>query len=133
MTPRRPDRLHGPLIGAVMLFVLALGLWLNRPARGADIDEPEPPLRAYYRALLPPPEWDRPFRGQVVETRRPYYAAKIICARKGARGVDGCSWVERGVCHIVYSIDHPDHVQESIVRHERAHCNGWPAHHPGGW
>lgn len=107
------------LLVALILSALLLLTDLLGPAHGS------------YRATIPPPQYDRPFRGQVVVHRRHHYGALVACSKRGLRSSDGCAWVERGVCNIVVSTDHPADVQASVVRHEIGHCNGWPASHPG--
>src|SRR6202035_5468076 len=44
---------------------------------------------------------------------------------------ESCSWLDRGVCHIVWPQEETDTRLIAYIReHEMGHCNGWPSHHP---
>jgi hypothetical protein len=86
-------------------------------------------------AVYPPPEYDRPYAGKLVkieakdseemlslcaESKSP-----IACARQ--YGVVACTIViapEAVLRRWGWTV-------EIVMRHELAHCNGWPADHPG--
>ena len=74
--------------------------------------------------ILPPAQYDVPPAVPVVEYVLTLEEVHRMCGRNDARG---CSGWKGGKCYI-FRIDHP-----YVARHERAHCNGWPGHHPGGW
>jgi hypothetical protein len=93
------------LPSAVLAFLVALG-----PALALD-----PPARYDYTPRMP---------------------VKIVrVAHLGAACQDrlqryGCSFVKGGVCWVLVAITLPPGWYSGVVRHEKAHCNGWPGHHP---
>ena len=68
-----------------------------------------------------PSRYDHPFKGRV----------EVEMNNAPCSGMEGCTIVggQHGVCHIYVSPTHKLPI-ELILRHERAHCNGWPADHP---
>jgi hypothetical protein len=79
--------------------------------------------------LEPPPQYDHPYRGPVVEQRLSVLQIIQLCRGLG----EGCAFVDKGVCHIALPSDEKDtRLMALMRRHEVAHCNGWPSHHPGG-
>jgi hypothetical protein len=82
--------------------------------------------------IEPPAQYNHPYDGPVVERVMPMAEARALCTSQGAspRGV-ACSWVSDGICYIVLPSDEQAPVS-TYRRHETAHCNGWPAHHPRG-
>lgn len=101
--------------------------------------------------LLPPAQYDHPPAVPVVEHVLPFEVLQQWCGSfpkvGGTRGMgrppagqyfNGCSstLVVEGkpMCFVWYlpgSDPRQDDVQ-TVIRHERAHCNGWPGDHPGG-
>jgi hypothetical protein len=81
--------------------------------------------------LEPPPKYVHPYHGPVIERVLPLAEARRACARMGTHA-DACSWVKRGTCHLVIPLGGPVSDLGAYRRHEMAHCNGWPASHPGG-
>ncbi len=79
--------------------------------------------------LLPPPQYDVPPPMPVIEYVLAGRDVTNFCSRALLEEGPwrGCSFFSGGNCYIV-RIDMPD-----VARHERAHCAGWPADHPGGW
>lgn len=79
--------------------------------------------------LQPPAAYDHPYRGQVIEQRLSQGEIFRLC-----RGpTEGCAWVRNDACHIALPRDEKDARLVALMRHhEIAHCNGWPAYHPGG-
>ena len=79
--------------------------------------------------LMPPPQCDHPYSGQVIEQRLSQAELMRLC-----RGpAEGCASVSNGVCHIALPMSEKDaHVLAAMRHHELAHCNGWPANHSGG-
>lgn len=78
--------------------------------------------------LEPPPRYDHPYAGPVIERVLPLAEARAACARMGVRA-DACSWVINGACHLVIPRGGPVKDLRAYVRHERAHCNGWTHDH----
>jgi hypothetical protein len=79
--------------------------------------------------LEPPARYDHRYAGPVIERVLPLGVAREVCAHMGA-AADACSWVTHHTCYIVIPRDGPVSDLRAYVRHERAHCNGWPANHP---
>jgi hypothetical protein len=73
----------------------------------------------------PPPQFDHAFRGRTVIQYGTYAGVAAMCGGPAY----GCSFIggQDGVCvmKLVREADSP-----RLRRHERAHCNGWPAWHP---
>ena len=79
--------------------------------------------------LEPPPQYDHPYRGQVLEQR--LSSLRIIQLCHGP--TRACSWVSNGVCHIALPQDEKDGRLIALMRrHEIGHCNGWPSTHKDG-
>ncbi len=80
--------------------------------------------------LAPPPRYD-------FEPRVPYHISYVpqaklqkICSREVTRSGDsvlGCALSELGFIYVAQGLS-PD-VRDVIVRHEKAHLNGWPHRH----
>jgi len=79
--------------------------------------------------LEPPPQYDHPYHGHVIEQRLSPLQMMLTCHGPG----ESCAWVDGGVCHIALPAGEKDRRLLALIRqHEIGHCNGWPAHHPGG-
>jgi hypothetical protein len=90
--------------------------------------------------LVPPKEYDHPFRGpgELVVTRaasQDEVREKCVGAVWPAAGAFGCSMNKSWGCHVVIA---PEADQKIVgltiaitLRHEIAHCNGWPNNHRG--
>ena len=85
----------------------------------------------------PPARYDHSFKGrlQVMEVSRPwlvYYCGPMAqaCAPVGGEKPGLCTIVvpKLGTRFIEGKVDLDG--WKSIYKHERAHCNGWPANHP---
>lgn len=79
--------------------------------------------------LEPPLRYDHRYPGPVIERVLPLVEARKACARMGVHA-DACSWPARGTCYLVIPRGGPVKDLGPYVRHERAHCNGWPEDHP---
>jgi hypothetical protein len=80
-------------------------------------------------ALVPPLQYDHAYNGPVIEQRLSALEVFFLCHGP----TTACSWVSKRVCHIVFSNSEKDDRAIALIRrHETAHCNGWPASHPGG-
>jgi hypothetical protein len=79
--------------------------------------------------LEPPAQYDHPYHGQVIEQRLSQFQLMQLCHGPAP----ACAWVSKGVCHVALPVDEKNSRVVAIMRrHEVAHCNGWPPHHPGG-
>ena len=50
--------------------------------------------------LAPPPHYDHPYRGPVVEMVMPLAQARALCRKQGVIA-DACSWTKSGKCYLV--------------------------------
>jgi hypothetical protein len=76
-------------------------------------------------ALCPPAQWDYPYRGKLTVTHDlGQVMARCGPPPFGARVV-GCALIGRGTCHVILAPG----AGECALRHEIAHCNGWPRDH----
>jgi hypothetical protein len=79
--------------------------------------------------LEPPPQYNYPYKGPVIEYVLPRAEARAMCRKRNA-WADACSWTKDGKCYIVLPVGGPVKQLAPYRRHEIAHCNGWPASHP---
>jgi hypothetical protein len=77
--------------------------------------------------LVPPKRFDYPFKGKLVEHSGNVRQVQMWCATIYGEPfpyiVEGCALPMGRRCEIAYT-------RKKVRRHEIAHCNGWPAHHP---
>lgn len=107
----------------ILRYLVALVLLAN--VAGAESRPTQPP----------PARFDHPFNG-VTDIRQ--INAKTVHKQCGKllglniRGVvRGCANVVAGVC-VIYIAKKSDALDfDLLIRHERAHCNGWPPNHKG--
>jgi hypothetical protein len=79
--------------------------------------------------LEPPPQYDHPYHGQVIERRLSALQIMQLCHGP----TTGCASVTNGICHIALPQDEKDSRLVALMRrHEIGHCNGWPSDHAGG-
>src|SRR5688572_17978722 len=71
---------------------------------------------------LPPARYDHPYKGRTVVLNR-------TCP--GAPDSLACAWVEGSTCKVALAPSLRGERRRVNMRHEVAHCNGWPGHHPG--
>jgi hypothetical protein len=91
---------------------------------------------------LPPLEFDKPFLGELILVRgnkdrmaaacpKTIYPVTLGCSYRFMSGITGTNMV----CLMIIADDSilkdAPYKYEVIYRHERAHCHGWPANHPG--
>jgi hypothetical protein len=88
--------------------------------------------------LVPPPEYDRPFAAKVIVVpARDQDHVRELCPKAKFTGAAlGCAHLTSSWdCRIVLAADSvikaAGFPPELVKRHEIAHCNGWPADHPG--
>lgn len=75
---------------------------------------------------LPPPSYDHPFAGKLE-----LHGVAIDEIYPHCKPFTGyaCAPIKAvGTCDIYFVIGK---LTPDLFRHERAHCNGWPADHPG--
>ena len=87
------------------------------------------------RIMLPPTEFDRPYAGKLTVLKEDNYVFirhvcrdiphALACSYRTYDSVSG----ETLSCLIMLGPDVWD--DERALRHEMAHCNGWPGNHPG--
>ena len=83
---------------------------------------------------LPPVEYDKPYPGQltVEEVTSAQLRTRCVSATQSSLG---CAFPGKDKCHILLvseaSMRAVGWTVEAMLRHERAHCNGWPQSHPG--
>ena len=80
----------------------------------------------------PPARYDHPHPDMLVIERSPAEVDRI-CRAIGAHSransrIVACAPIGKARCAIVIPKNHPQ--KAALIRHERAHCNGWPANHP---
>ncbi len=79
---------------------------------------------------IPPPQYDYPYKGQLVinyilsqeEINRRCYSVSMATV--------GCAFLGEGHCTILIWRGVTEKRMEVLIRHEVAHCNGWPKDHP---
>jgi hypothetical protein len=102
------------------------------PARAAA--QSTPPKR---ELLVPPPEYDYPYKGELVVRHVSQKEVREACpSAKYTLGVAlGCAHRWPTSCHIILApeadMKAAGYPPELVLRHEIAHCNGWPGDHPG--
>lgn len=115
MTPPRPAAPFLSRVFAVTLGVIVVLLIMTLLSSADNL------------ASSPPWRFDHPYRGHLVVHE--VSASWAECSKRGAHA-DACAWTKNGSCYIISPMNLSRAERTSIVRHERAHCNGWPADHP---
>lgn len=83
----------------------------------------------------PPARFDHSYSGKMIVHRLPQAQIINVCAKVlGKRSMiqHGCSAKPKnGRCEIwIVDKTYMSATPEAVLRHERGHCNGWPANHP---
>ena len=86
--------------------------------------------------VLPPEEYDRPFKGWLtVERSNSQSAIRSRCQPTTFPYHLGCARSAHDICHILIADDETikksGWTYEIVLRHEIGHCNGWPGDHRG--
>ena len=127
----------------MMKHILAVFGLLALPACTANFPAARPtapgmaaPITPPAQNVIPPVEFDHPYTGKLTIERSSSQAEiKARCAPTSFSYHLGCAWAMAGRCHILMADDatirEHNWTQEIVLRHERGHCNFWPAHHPG--
>jgi hypothetical protein len=95
------------------------------------------PMPAGKTLVLPPVEYDRPFRGKLQEIRVPPETMRALCPKTSMPLTLGCAYPTRdqSECLIIMVSDEiiraAGWTAEIVRRHEVGHCNGFPADHRG--
>ena len=83
---------------------------------------------------LPPAEFDKPYPGKITIETVTSAQLQARCAAASQWSL-GCSFPRPGNCLILLvsetSMLIVGWTLEAMLRHERAHCNGWTQDHPG--
>ena len=108
-----------------------------RPPQTAIRKHASPHGIAIHGNILPPVEFDRPYRSRlIVRTRRQRRAMKTACRWPPSHPVKlGCAHAGVAQC-VVYlrgnaEIRRQGWTRQIVLRHEIGHCNGWPGGHRG--
>lgn len=92
-----------------------------------------------WAALSPPTQYDHPFKGDLIVIRTSMRHVREICPpfQPGIPPV-ACATHDNPATWCRITLAHDEDFQavgwndpQQILRHETAHCNGWPADHPG--
>jgi hypothetical protein len=100
-------------------------------------------------SIKPPPEFDYPFPGKLyISAENDLAQVAIGCGTPPGRIFSGCAIppqiqlgqtgttrIRPGECMILLAkrkLVEQSFNYEELIRHEIAHCNGWPANHPPG-
>jgi|EndMetStandDraft_2_1072991.scaffolds.fasta_scaffold124728_1 hypothetical protein len=93
------------------------------------VTAPRPPLH------LPPVIYDHPYKGKLTIETVTREELMTQCAGVATTTTLGCASWRGDRCHIRLLADEiikaAGWTRELMLRHEIAHCNGWPADHPG--
>jgi hypothetical protein len=84
--------------------------------------------------LVPPPEYDRAYKGHLIISRIDNTTeVGRLCGQPNP--MVSCSQRRDNECEIIMATDDVIRVWgypvDIVLRHEIAHCNGWPQDHPG--
>jgi hypothetical protein len=97
------------------------------------------PAMAQPHQVIPPPEYDKPYTGKLTIERSEYqHVVRQNCPYSPFPILLGCAktFPAENRCWIMMMDDEfmkKKRIDSAIVlRHETAHCNGWPSDHRGG-
>jgi hypothetical protein len=86
------------------------------------------------RMHLPPVEYDKPYDGKITIETVTNEQLRARCAAASQSSL-GCAFPGANSCRILLvdeaTMKAAGWAVEVMLRHERAHCNGWPQSHPG--
>ena len=95
---------------------------------------PSPSMPSPSQMYLPPAEFDRHYDGKLTVETVTSERLRTQCANATQSSL-GCAFPGPNRCRIILvdeaSIRAVGWTLEGMLRHERAHCNGWPQSHPG--
>jgi len=92
------------------------------------------PFPRYVYTFRPPPEYDKPYTGELTIKHVSTDELKMVCWEPG-RACTHTDMFNRSC--IIYILDDPALLlsgvdPDEVMRHEIRHCNGWPKDHRGG-
>ena len=121
--------------------IALIALLLAEPAGGYPILAHAQNMMPENSYWIPPEQYDKPFTaGPVIVVRGDEKLMSQMCPKTAFPITLGChvklgSTTPNPVCFLVIAKDEILAAQGwnygQLRRHERAHCNGWPADHPG--
>ena len=84
--------------------------------------------------VLPPVQYDVPYRGRLIITEAPDMASTpALCNMTVAKAA--CAWRRLGECEVIMvpldALRAMGHAPRIVLRHELGHCLSWPATHEG--
>jgi len=104
-----------------------------RPNDFGHLAPAPPPLQTRF-PILPPPEYDRPYDGDLTIRVVPTFEALRVACNVYNPAMLACARHNAKSC-IVYLVE--DELMRErgwntglLLRHEIGHCNGWPSDHP---
>jgi hypothetical protein len=94
-----------------------------------------PALARRGQPVLPPELYDHPYTQPMMVTRvDSVEEVRTLCKTPLSWGY-GCAYRFPGWCHIIIAgddiLEKAGVTREIVMRHENAHCNGWPKDHFG--
>lgn len=105
----------------------------NRPANQHIVRPEHAVIRP--QAVLPPAEYDHPYKGIMVTTVAKDLEQLLSLCKKKERTLLACSYRYSTGCLVVLAkrerIEAAGFTVDIVKRHENGHCNGWPGLHPG--
>jgi hypothetical protein len=111
---------------AILLALLAL------PAQAAEPFVFQRSNGITYQVPMPDDHWfaNEPI-SPIVFRSLPAAETAEYCTRITGQFEDGgCAYLTWDQCLITVSADQPSDLYAATLRHEEAHCRGWPADHP---
>lgn len=80
----------------------------------------------------PPAKWaNAPYKGRIIITfPDPETTAEYCTQDAGKREEMGCAFRTEYICSVFVANNLGGAVRDLVVRHEEAHCRGWPRDHP---
>jgi len=90
-------------------------------------------LAGCQKTLNPPKQYDHPYKGELHVYYADEFNMKAQCfAPENGNKVWGCAFVWPKSCDVWILNSEDADSQAQIMRHEIAHCNGWPPDHKDG-
>jgi hypothetical protein len=117
------------IVSPAGLLALCIILMANSAQAQMSIEQPamKPPV-------LPPVEYDHPYKGRLVVTRADRSGIRKSCPNTFFPPL-GCAYRHATSCKVVLATDEliraAGEDPDIVWRHEIGHCNGWPTDHRG--